>query len=324
YAAAAPTAHVLTSRTMQRPPMWLDWRTSSFSALVSSAELSQPAAEGVDHDETGADTGSETGLQATPSVGLQSFPAGARAGQLIHTIFQYLDFYHTDPSALREQVATTLARFGYEAHWTDTLCAAVTQVLDTPLDRTGLTLRMLPLPRRLNELEFLFPIADTPSSRSAVSALTAMRLAKLFRRHATPAVSPDYADRLERLGFAPLTGFLRGFVDLVFEHDGRWYVVDYKSNLLGPRPSDYQPARLTAVMIDHHYVLQYLLYVVALHRYLRLRQPGYDYDRHMGGVYYLFVRGMSPDYPLGNGIFADRPERMLVEALSELMEGRPA
>ena len=76
-------------------------------------------------------------------------------------------------------------------------------------------------------------------------------------------------------------------------------------------------------MTRHHYVLQYLLYSVALHRHLRLRVPGYDYEQHFGGVYYLFVRGMAPEHPVGTGVFADRPSRALVEALSALL-GEPA
>ena len=151
--------------------------------------------------------------------------------------------------------------------------------------------------------------------------LTAARLAATFRRYAASPVPPAYADRVRRLGFAPLAGYLKGFIDMVFEHDGRWYVVDYKSNLLGRQAHDYQAERLVIAMTAHHYFLQYHLYAVALHRYLSMRLPGYDYERHFGGVYYLFVRGMAPEFAPGNGVFHDRPRRALIERLSAVLAG---
>ena len=124
-----------------------------------------------------------------------------------------------------------------------------------------------------------------------------------------------------RRSFPPLAGFLKGFIDLAFEHGGCWYVVDYKSNFLGVHPEDYRSARLPGVMAEHHYFLQYHLYVVALHRYLIMRLPGYDYDRHFGGIFYLFLRGMSPARGRGNGVFHDRPPRRLIDDLSAILAG---
>jgi exodeoxyribonuclease V beta subunit len=129
----------------------------------------------------------------------------------------------------------------------------------------------------------------------------------------------DYPPRIRQLGFTPLAGYLTGFIDMVFEHGGRWYLVDYKSNHLGSRADDYAAARLTEELAAHHYFLQYHLYVVALHRYLTLRLAGYDYERHFGGVYYLFLRGMAARHPFRRGVFYDRPPRALVEALSDCM-----
>jgi exodeoxyribonuclease V beta subunit len=164
-------------------------------------------------------------------------------------------------------------------------------------------------------MEFLFPVAE------GRGRLTAQRLAAVLRKHGAPAARAGYAERVARLGFTPLAGFLRGFVDLVFEHDGRWYVVDWKSNFLGAGPSAYAPSRVMAAMETHHYFLQYQLYLVALHRHLGMRLRGYDPRRHLGGVYYLFLRGMAPAHPPGTGIFHDQPPAALVEDLSELLHG---
>lgn len=111
---------------------------------------------------------------------------------------------------------------------------------------------------------------------------------------------------------------LRGFVDLVFRIDDRYYLIDWKSNHLGNRCSDYDGRMLAEVMTREFYTLQYHIYTVALHRYLALRQPGYDYDRHFGGVFYLFLRGISADSG-DTGIFRCRPERALIDALADLL-----
>jgi exodeoxyribonuclease V beta subunit len=109
----------------------------------------------------------------------------------------------------------------------------------------------------------------------------------------------------------------------VLEHEGRFWVVDYKSNHLGAHAEDYAPPALAAEMTRHHYVLQYHLYAVALHLYLTQRRSGYDYDRDVAGVLYLFVRGMSPRHPLGTGVFQDRPSRALIEHLAAVFAGTP-
>jgi exodeoxyribonuclease V beta subunit len=126
-------------------------------------------------------------------------------------------------------------------------------------------------------------------------------------------------ESIGRLVLAPARGFIRGFVDLVFEFERRYYLADYKSNWLGNRHEDYAPAQLAAAMSEAFYDLQYLLYTVALHRYLRLRIRDYDYDRHFGGVYYLFVRGMQPQHGCSSGVYATRPEKVLIERLDALL-----
>ena len=302
------------------------WRVSSFSALAASgATISQPAEEGVDHDATAEYAGAAlpTGSSDQSLVVLHEFPAGARAGQLVHEVLERFDFQATEPAVLRTAVTNALAQFGFEDKWEEPLRRAIADIVAVPLDddRQVFCLRDIPLSRRLSELEFLFPVG----SESDGAILTRERLAGVFARHASPRLPADYAERLRALGFAPLAGFLKGFIDLVFEHAGRWYLIDYKSNLLGVRAGDYRPEKLLAAMTEHHYFLQYHLYVVALHRYLTRRLPGYDYDRHFGGVYYLFLRGMAPGHARGNGIFSDRPGRALIEALSALLSGlRPA
>jgi exodeoxyribonuclease V beta subunit len=125
-----------------------------------------------------------------------------------------------------------------------------------------------------------------------------------------------------RLTFRDLEGYLKGFIDLVFEHDGRYYVVDWKSNHLGYAPGDYAPAALQAAMLEHGYHLQYLLYALAVDRPLRHRVPGYRHATHFGGVHYLFVRGVRPDWINADGtpagVFHDRPTTATLARLDAL------
>jgi exodeoxyribonuclease V beta subunit len=171
----------------------------------------------------------------------------------------------------------------------------------------------------------VFPLAPPPPPGGAPSTplrlLTSHALADALNLHARPPVPLEYADAVRRLPFAPLEGFLRGFIDLVFEHDGRYYVVDYKSNFLGRMPSDYAERTLVTAMARDHYILQYHIYSTAVHRYLARRINGYDYDAHFGGIFYLFVRGMAPREGQTFGVFADRPSRRLIEELSSLFNG---
>ena len=142
--------------------------------------------------------------------------------------------------------------------------------------------------------------------------------------HRTRVVPSSYVDDLMTLDFSALHGFVTGFVDLIYRRDGRWWVVDYKSNHLGDQQADYALDRLPKAMAHGHYFLQYHLYCVALHRFLRLRQPGYSYKEHFGGAQYLFIKGMSPDRGPSHGIFTDRPTQAMLEALGDVIGGRLA
>ena len=168
-----------------------------------------------------------------------------------------------------------------------------------------------PAIRRLVELEFHFP----------VDGLDRDRLAALLAEHGYPHpfARPARDGAEERL--APIHGFLRGYVDLVVEHAERWYVLDYKSNWLGPAPADYGPEALDATVRTNGYPLQYLIYLVALHRYLATRLPGYDYEHHVGGAFYLFVRGLDPAAGRRRGVYFDRPPAACLHALDECFRG---
>ena len=171
-----------------------------------------------------------------------------------------------------------------------------------------------PATRRLVELEFHFPVEGLDRERLAA------RLVEHGYPHPFARPLTDGAGESQ----PPIHGFLRGYVDLVVEHEGRWHILDYKSNWLGPAPADYGPEALAEAIRVGGYPLQYLIYLVALHRYLATRLPGYDYERHVGGAFYLFVRGIDPAAGLRRGVYFDRPTAACLHALDECFGGRVA
>ncbi|OCA59164.1 exodeoxyribonuclease V subunit beta [Aeromonas piscicola] len=284
-----------------------DWWISSYSGLAaqghghSKGVLANPGFD----DEVVTEAASaallaESGEVAAPQPSIFTFPKGARPGTLLHSLFETIDFQSAGGDSLAEHIATLLAQDGFDESWAPVLQQQVEAVLDTPLE-TGfdepVRLRDLAPERKQVELEFFLPMG-----RVTAPALTA-----LCQQHDPLSLGN------KPLGFATVQGMLKGFIDLVFEWQGRWYLLDYKSNHLGMSPADYSRPALEQAMAEHRYDLQYQLYSLALHRLLTLRLPGYDFEQHFGGVFYLFLRGM----PQG-GIFHTRPSRELVLGLDRL------
>jgi exodeoxyribonuclease V beta subunit len=188
-------------------------------------------------------------------------------------------------------------------------------VLAAPLlpGANGLTLPRAGKKDRLSELEFYFPLQP----------ITPKKLKRIFADYGGPSLPTEFPGRVEELDFSPARGFMKGFIDLVFQAQGRFYVVDWKSNYLGDRVEDYSRERMTREMDECFYLLQSNLYVLALHQYLKKRLPDYRYRDHFGGVFYIFLRGVDPQTGDEFGIYRDFPGEELVEALSQNLIGPP-
>ena len=285
------------------------WRLGSFSGLASDAK-GEGAAN--DHDARIADGATRIGLPP-PSVApddILRFPRGTGAGDCLHAIFERIDF--TAPAGWDGAIADALSAHpqfgpGVRAAGQSPGFASMAMRMLSDVTRTtlpdGIVLGSIPATRRLTELEF-----NLPSQRLSANALNA----------ALKSLGYD----VPRLAFRDLEGYLRGFIDLVFEHGGRYYVLDWKSNHLGYAPSDYGPAELQATMAEHSYHLQYLLYSLAVERYLEHRVPGYRHDTHFGGILYLFVRGVRPGWVNADGsaagVFHHRPTAAALARLDSL------
>ncbi len=278
------------------------WRMTSFTGLTRQRGA---AARAQDFD---AEMVAEGALPESRGgdKNIFTFPRGARAGQLIHAVFETIDFTREDRAALTRAIEVQLRRFGFDPQWQQTLERLVDTVLAAKLDAAGtLSLNAIGNEAKLVELEFHYPLAP----------LTSERMNGLLTDFA------GYSADEHGLSFAPLRGMMTGFIDLVFVHQGRFYLLDYKSNHLGAHRADYGAERLEAAMREHRYDLQYLIYTVALHRYLKIRVPGYDYHSHFGGVYYLFVRGMDPSDDTRPGVYHARPSTELIDRLDALFVG---
>jgi exodeoxyribonuclease V beta subunit len=194
------------------------------------------------------------------------------------------------------------------------LAQAIRHTLTVPLfpGASESCLKEVPPSARRTELEFCF----------ALNPIELSTLARVFAALGMPAWAARWPERIGRLSFNPTRGFLKGFIDLVCEVAGRYYLIDWKSNWLGPRLQDYHPAAIHREMVSKHYILQYHLYSVALHRHLELRLPGYDFARHFGGIRYLFLRGIDPAAP-GYGIFAACPTPEQISVLARTLLASP-
>jgi exodeoxyribonuclease V beta subunit len=281
------------------------WRRGSYSGLVHGSRNELAAA---DRDLRVVRTAAS--LQRPPASlapdDILRFPRGRLAGDCIHALFESIDF--TDEATWASGIDQALRRHPQPAADPSLLPGMLRRmlgdVLQTPLP-IGCRLADVGNARRFVELGFTLPSG----------ALDAQRLAALLAGHGYPV--PD-------LSFGTLHGYLNGFIDLVFEHGGRFHVLDWKSNTLGHTAADYGTTPLAEAMDREGYHLQYLFYALALHRYLQARLGArYDFDRHFGDVLYLFVRGVRPDWRGEDGavagVFHHRPSRALIESLSALL-----
>ena len=244
-------------------------------------------------------------------AGVHAFARGPQAGTFLHGLLEWAGrqgfaAVSADRALLAAQVRRRLQRVPAWQPWEDMLTGWLLQVLTQPLHSTVLPVSLpalADLPQYQAEMGFMLAVngIDLPGLDAWVRANTLDGAPR-------PALLPGQ-----------LNGMLKGFIDLVFVHEGRYFVLDYKSNWLGSTDAAYRPETMAAAVLAHRYELQYLFYVLALHRLLKVRLPDYDYDRHVGGALYLFLRGMSA--PSG-GVFAARPSREVIETLDAAFAGR--
>ncbi|MEG3756846.1 exodeoxyribonuclease V subunit beta [Pseudoalteromonas carrageenovora] len=263
-----------------------DWRATSFSALSFKKHTDhiEPGRSDEDHEKD------EFAAQEDELPSPYSFPKGAKPGSCLHEIFEQIDF--TSPlehptnkeQNLDEVVKRALEKYHISESWQYVTEQWILDSLQCPLNANSsndLSLSKLAPSDCLVEMEFNLPL----------SSLSAPKLNEILIKH--------FGFTQSKLEFANVKGLLKGFIDLIFCYQGKYYILDYKSNYLGNTPADYKSDLLEQAMSSHQYHLQYLIYTVALHRLLKQRISDYSIETHLGGVYYTFLRGM----PAGQGVY---------------------
>ncbi len=281
-------------------------RIASFSSLVSGHSEDLP-----DYD---MHSGQAQALEPLADrFDIHAFPRGSAAGRCLHAILERVDFQDLSNPDVQPLIEEQLSLYAIESRWSPVVMDLLRRLVATPLNRDGLTLDQVARPKRLDEMGFHFP----------VHRCNPMLIKDLGERHGFSRQAA-LVKGLSGVSAERLDGFIKGFIDLIFEWRGRYYLADYKSNWLGQGEEDYHPRALESAMLEHGYPLQYALYTLALHRYLRRRLAGYDYERHLGGVYYLFLRGMHPKSGPDRGVVAERPTAAFIDALDRLVGGEGA
>jgi exodeoxyribonuclease V beta subunit len=287
-----------------------DWRVASFTSFAAHGT---GGGELPDRDETGtgeARTGPVAG-EVSQGMSIFSFPRGVQPGIFLHEIFEGFDFAGCSSAAVTALVEKGLGKYGYDREWQPHVSSMVNNVITVQLSSPegSFSLSDLKPGSWITELEFFFPLRF----------ITSDLLRDCFRKWSGAYLAADLLQLSAALKFRPARGMVRGFMDMVFEHGNRYYLVDWKSNHMGCRVEEYGREALKAAMERQLYPLQYLLYTVALNRFLSLRVRGYDYSTHFGGVLYFFIRGVSRERGEGYGIFRDTPPVGMIDELTSCL-----
>ena len=274
---------------------------TSFSSIISGRhhESDLPEADEFFH---------ETRDEAIKEdLSIFNFPAGAVPGTMLHEVIEHLDFTTNTPDKTDSLIRDKFIHYGFDEKWIPVVRNMLRNLLDIPLDPEDkkFCLSQIENNDRLNELGFYFPIKN----------LSKNTLGSLFKKAPEAelvSALDGFSDKIEKLKFSPLNGFIKGFIDLIFTYKGKFYIVDWKSNLLGKDINNYRADNLVPIMQKDYYILQYHLYTLALHKYLKNRLASYDYEKHFGGIFYIFLRGIDKTKGPNYGIFRDRPEKNLI------------
>ena len=281
-----------------------DWRITSFTSIeqahrrqnyfTESAGKKHAVFDDVkDYDSQNAIEISTALLNENESS-ILDLPRGKQVGTALHRHFE--NCYFSD-LANTEEIDKLRQSLQLDETFTEPLQNWLQQISHTPLsNEIGIALADLANKDCIKEMPFYLAIREHFDVEAFNHALKA--------HHHLPS---------EPLQFEQIQGMVRGSIDLVFRHNGKYYLVDYKSNFLGSTLADYNQEALKKEMLHSHYDWQYLIYTLALHRYLQSVVPHYDYARDFGGVFYLFLRGMNGEPQ--SGVFYDRPS---VELITEL------
>ncbi len=240
-----------------------------------------------------------------PLFGIAAFPRGPEVGTFFHSALEKMDF--AESSGWEGVIRSCMAAAGLDGADPAAALDCLSSVLQTPLAPEGPILYgSLPGDLRREE-EFYFPARGVDFGK----------MADAFAAEEGPLA--DFAGRLRRMAPREVEGYLKGYVDLLFRSQGRFHILDWKSNWLGPSAADYAPEALHRAMVENSYYLQGALYALAFKKCMAFRAPQWDYSRDFGAIYYVFLRGVEKERP-GSGVFSFRPSARLLDGLAEAFQ----
>lgn len=239
------------------------------------------------------------------------FPKGPDAGNLLHDVLEQIDFTSPNVSGVLQSLG--VSTINSKIVDTEKLSQWIEAILVAPFTLLNdFCLKNLSEAQTLKESEFYFPIHSVNTQALLGIVNTYRQQLSQHFNFTLPANLAIHTDNLQ--------GAMHGFIDLIFECEGKYYVADYKSNFLGDDLQAYHSKNLAQDILKHHYDIQYLIYSLALHRYLTAFLPDYNYDQHFGGVYYLYLRGMGVHQNKDCGIFYHKIDGQLVTQLDHLFD----
>jgi exodeoxyribonuclease V beta subunit len=245
-----------------------------------------------------------------------SFPRGTKAGSLLHEILESISFDKIVADEIKTVILGKLRKYNYDDKWEPAISRMVMEIAQLNLTFGGapfaknmdnFKLANIPREKYLKEMGFYFPLKKL-SMRKIIKVLEMSEITSSERQDSD----------LYSMNINDLRGFLKGFIDMVFEYQDRFYLLDWKSNYLGTNYADYSSGLLKNYMSKSSYVLQYLIYVVALDKYLQTKIKNYSYENNFGGVYYIFLRGINSQIAGNNGVYFDRPGEALLQELKKV------
>ncbi len=297
-----------------------NWWLSSFSSLSKNIRYSSVSAPDRDQNSY-VDNSVEN--QQSPYLRF-NLAKGAHTGNLLHNILEKTDFTLAN---WQETMSKPLAHYGdllthsvinndnvaTQAQQQAALITWLNEVIKTPLNQENtLSLSKLSLQDTLRESEFYFPMEQAK----------APQLLQLLSDHRQSSLHKSSTHQLYLPHYQKLHGMMHGFIDLIFHYQGKYYLADYKSSHLGDHFNDYQFSSLASNIEKNHYDLQYLIYALALHRYLHQRIENYNVKEHFGGVYYLYLRGMTINPAFnGYGVFYRKIKEEELNRLDNIFSG---
>lgn len=312
----SPVEKNVSLRTLNRG-VNTNWKVASFSSLTQISSAAEDTFEGRDLEQNTIDDNepAETMEAETPEpFSIFSLPKGAHVGNFFHDLLENIDFATAAANPPQEVILTKLTEYNLDESFAPAIGWLLVNLCNANLAKGQGNVALKDVRKLLKEMEFYFPL----------NAITQESMRELFIQNDIGPVPENFVKQSARFMFAPAEGYLKGFIDLAFCHNYRYYILDWKSNYEGARISDYSPEKLLYSVAGHSYFLQYYLYTLALCQYLRLKLPEFRYGRDFGGVFYVFLRGFAEKQkePDDCGVFRDRPPLELINALGRLLVNR--